>query len=135
MPVPAANQAVAHVELTVNGVSLATDVLVNKTPTRPREMLPIFQAFAGALQSVSENLVAEAGKTISCAKGCGACCRQLVPISPAEAHAIREIVESMPQPRQSIIRERFAAAVAQAEVSGLTAELTDPGRHDEDQAA
>ena len=38
---------------------------------------------------------AEAGKAISCRKGCGACCRQLVPISRTEAERLLSTVAAL----------------------------------------
>ena len=48
-------------------------------------------------------------RSISCTKGCGACCRQLVPLSPPEAWMIADVVRAMPPPRRAAVLERFAA--------------------------
>jgi Fe-S-cluster containining protein len=56
---------------------------------------------------------------ISCKKGCGACCRQLVPISPVEARHIARLVEHLPKPRQDEIRRRFAEARQKLQAAGL----------------
>jgi Fe-S-cluster containining protein len=50
------------------------------------------------------------GKEVSCRKGCGACCNQLVPVSPAEAFMISELVASLPTDRRLEILARFAQA-------------------------
>jgi Fe-S-cluster containining protein len=62
---------------------------------------------------------AEAGKAISCRKGCGACCRQLVPISRTEGEALLALVETMPRERRKAVRARFAAAEAAIGGAGL----------------
>jgi len=75
------------------------------------------------------------GLEISCKKGCGACCRQLVPLSPPEAVMIFEFVESMPEPQKSEIRDRFAVAIRQLQDSGLfekLEELQNPDVSDKD---
>jgi Fe-S-cluster containining protein len=59
------------------------------------------------------------GRSVSCRAGCGACCRQLVVISLAEARILAEVVAAMPAERQAIVRARFAAALAQLEAVGL----------------
>src|SRR4029077_17376339 len=41
-----------------------------------------------------------AGQTISCRKGCAACCRMLVPVSAPEAVALREYVEQLSTDRR-----------------------------------
>ena len=58
-------------------------------------------------------------RSISCAKGCGACCRQLVAIPLVDALALARLVEAMPEPRRGEIRARFAAATARVKASGV----------------
>lgn len=53
---------------------------------------------------------AREGRQVSCKKGCGACCRQAVPLSPAEAWMIADLVASMPPERKAEVLTRFAAA-------------------------
>ena len=80
-----------HETVTLNAVlSLGDDkVRVGFTvPTRPvplSEFLPIFRSMAEAVVGRAVQAVEKEGKTISCRKGCGACCRQLVPITEIEA--------------------------------------------------
>ncbi len=52
----------------------------------------------------------KAGRQVSCRKGCGACCRQAVPVSPAEAWMLYDVVAALPPGRKSAVLERFAAA-------------------------
>src|SRR5262249_44693347 len=63
---------------------------------------------------------------ISCKAGCGACCRQLVPISEVEARNIGELVNSLPEPRRSQICARFAEARHRLEKAGLLEKLLHP---------
>jgi Fe-S-cluster containining protein len=51
---------------------------------------------------------AKLGRIASCKKGCGACCRQLVPLSPPEAWLLHDLVTSFPADRRSIVLERFS---------------------------
>lgn len=53
---------------------------------------------------------ARQGRQVSCTKGCGACCRQAVPLSPAEAFMIADVVASFPPERKQETLRRFAAA-------------------------
>ena len=69
---------------------------------------------------------AREGRTVSCRAGCGACCRQLVPIAAAEARALARVVRSLHEPRQTVVRERFAAAVEAVADARLFDQLTDP---------
>ena len=70
------------------------------------KMLNISSEVADAAAQAAKDL----GFEVSCKKGCGACCRQLVPLSPPEAAMIFEFVESMPEPRKSEVAMRFALA-------------------------
>lgn len=53
---------------------------------------------------------AREGRQVSCKKGCGACCYQAVPLSPAEAWMIADVVASLPADRKAATLERFSAA-------------------------
>ena len=68
----------------------------------------------------------KSGKSISCKAGCGACCRQLVPITPTEAYNLRDLIESLPEPRRSDIRARFAEARRKLDEAGLLEKLLHP---------
>ena len=68
------------------------------------------------------------GGKISCCKGCGACCRQLVPISETEAQSIAELVESLPEPRRSQVKTRFEDAANRLAEAGLLEKLRQPER-------
>ena len=59
------------------------------------------------------------GKTISCRRGCSACCRQVVPVSPAEAWMLYDLVRSLPAERRAHVLDRFADAHAQAMDGGF----------------
>ena len=78
-------------------------------------------AVVAALQGLVNATVsaAEAGKAISCRKGCGACCRQLVPISRTEGEALLALVEAMPEARRTAVRARFAEAEVRIAAAGL----------------
>ncbi|HEY4360147.1 MAG TPA: YkgJ family cysteine cluster protein [Bryobacteraceae bacterium] len=90
--------------------SLDASVQLPREPLRPVELLPVLLSLSEAVVSIAEARVAESGETISCRAGCGACCRQLVPISEPEALHLSALVAAMPEPRQSEVRERFREA-------------------------
>ncbi len=75
---------------------------------------------------MGERAAGRRGASISCRAGCGACCRQLVPVSPPEAVLIQEIVDSMDGTRRRALKERFAKAVDRLKETGLLARLEDP---------
>ena len=88
--------------------------------TVPNAAVPaaeIVPALQGLVNAVVE--AAEAGKAISCRKGCGACCRQLVPVSRTEGERLLQLVETMADERRETLKTRFAAAEAAIEAAGL----------------
>jgi Fe-S-cluster containining protein len=48
------------------------------------------------------------GRKVSCRKGCSACCRHAVPLSPPEAWLLRDLVVSFAPEQKGKILERFA---------------------------
>mgnify|MGYP000017645002 CR=1 FL=1 len=122
----------AQVKIVLSGIEFQTQVPVPRGPVRPRVLLPVIRAFTGAIVDASERMSREQGREISCRAGCGACCRQLVPIAHSEAHELRELVERMPEPQRTRVLRRFEEATRRLGESGLAPVLADPGRHDEE---
>jgi len=113
------------VTLKLNGEPVEMQMTVPAKPIKPHRMLPIFQKMTSAFVEASIQAAEAAGGSISCKAGCGACCRQPVPMSEAEIHQIAELVESMPEPRRSEIRGRFAAGTAHLREMGWFDEIED----------
>ena len=83
------------------------------------EILPAIQQVTDAILGLAEAVTVEAGKEISCKKGCAACCRQLVPVSRGDAAHLRQVLDRLPEERQSVIKERFEAAKERLVDAGL----------------
>jgi Fe-S-cluster containining protein len=84
-------------------------------------------AFTDAVVGAASKGIDEQGsRKISCKRGCGACCRQLVPVAEVEAHQIRRVIDRQPEPRRTEILARFAAARRMLEVAGLLGNLLHP---------
>ncbi len=66
---------------------------------------------------------ANLGRQVSCSKGCGSCCRQLVPLSAPEAIYLAELVASLPKDIGKRIRQRFTEALGQLKHSELLKSL------------
>lgn len=109
--------------LTINGIPLDLEMTVPAKPIKPHRMLPIFHQMANAFTQVGVEAAEGAGRSISCKAGCGACCRQPVPISEIEVYQIAELVEAMPEPRRSVVKKRFADAVDHFRGNGMIDEL------------
>ncbi|MEW6126951.1 MAG: YkgJ family cysteine cluster protein [Acidobacteriota bacterium] len=113
-------------KFTISGSEIELEVTVPAEPIRPRRMLPIFQQLTNTIVDAAVRKVEAEGRTISCKAGCGACCRQLVPIAEMETFHLREVVESLPESRQAEIRKRFDDARERLESAGMLATLRQP---------
>ncbi len=60
-----------------------------------------------------------AGQTISCQKGCAACCRMLVPLSAPEAFALRDHIEQLPTDRRTQLLSRLSDTKDRVKQAGL----------------
>lgn len=118
----------ANIKLRSPEWEMAFNLTVPAGPTTLKELLPLAQTLTDAIVNATVQVVEQRGETISCCKGCGACCRQLVPISEVEARRIAELVESLPEPRRSQVRDRFAEALQRLNEAGLMEKLNDPAR-------
>jgi Fe-S-cluster containining protein len=107
-----------RVTLRIGAQPVALEMTVPAKPVKLYRMLPVFQQLTDMFVDASADVAATDGRSVSCKAGCGACCRQAVPISEAEVHQIAELVLTLPEPRRSEIRARFAAGVARIRATG-----------------
>jgi Fe-S-cluster containining protein len=112
-----------NVELAGPEWRLQTTMSVPTEPIALKEMLPMFFSFADAVMSTAANGVEQSGGKTSCKKGCGACCRQLVPISETEACWIQELVDRLPIQKKIEILDRFVEARRRLAENGLLDKL------------
>jgi len=116
----------ANVTISGPDWDLQTTVSVPQGPTTVRDLLPFAQSFSDAVVNAVVKTNEGNGQKISCTKGCGACCRQLVPITETEARHIRMVVESLPEPQRTAVRTRFAEARQRLEKYGALEKLLHP---------
>jgi Fe-S-cluster containining protein len=105
----------ATLRLTMGDLRIVHPITVPNAAVPAAEIVPALQGLVNAVVEA-----AEAGKAISCRKGCGACCRQLVPVSRTEGERLLQLVEAMPAERRETLLARFAAAETAIEAAGLT---------------
>ncbi len=96
-----------EVTLSIGGRPLKIKLKAPAEPVGARPMLPVFRNITNAFVKFGIEGATTEGRTISCKAGCGACCRQPVPISEAEAFDIAEYVKNLPEPQQTEIKNRF----------------------------
>lgn len=120
-PASADGEPMAEVRLNL-GFGGSRRAVAIQAPMRPldqTELLPILQQFDNEVVALAEEESARQGKQISCCAGCGACCRQLVPVAAAEARRLAALVESFDEPRRATIERRFADALTAYAEAGL----------------
>src|SRR2546429_9274647 len=97
-----------RVALTVRGQRLDVEVRIPDGKLPVAQMLPVFRSVAENFVEMGVAEEKKAGRTVSCQKGCGACCRELVPISAIEAREGAKVVGRMPPGRKDTILTRCA---------------------------
>ncbi|HNY39548.1 MAG TPA: YkgJ family cysteine cluster protein [Bryobacteraceae bacterium] len=95
------------------------DIKLPTGPVRVVELLPVMNAVAGLVVDNAVDEAVDEGRTVTCKAGCGACCRQPVPISVHEAEALLKLVAGMEWERRTKVEGRFAEAMRRMEESGL----------------
>ncbi len=105
----------ATLKLTVGDLRIVHPITVPSAPVPATDVVPALQGLVNAVVAA-----AEAGKSISCRQGCGACCRQLVPVSRTEGERLLALVETMADERRERLRARFTAAEAILDEAGLS---------------
>jgi len=118
---PSQNQETVAVEFSIgigDGTLNATAV-VPKGPTTLTQILPVLQSLDDSLVAGVGTQLHGAGLTISCRAGCGACCRQMVPLSIFEAEALADWIRSLPAVRQQELAERFDTALRKLAGAGF----------------
>lgn len=105
------------------GTTIEATAEVPREPISLTNLLPFLQQVEEAVVESACAEVAKEGKTISCRAGCGACCRQLVPVSLAEAENLANLVAALPEAERTRVEARFTAALAAFERAGDADEL------------
>jgi Fe-S-cluster containining protein len=104
----------------LGGGKVAASAVVPAGETNLTQILPVLRSLDDSLISaaVAQQLTPE-GRTVSCKAGCGACCRQMVPLSIFEAEALGDWIRTLPEPQQQELERRFQNALRKFAASGL----------------
>ena len=98
---------------------MSVRVEVPAEPIRLLELLPILHEVNDTLIAAAVKQVEAEGRRVSCRAGCGACCRQIVPISEMEARYLAELIEAMPEDRKQCVLMRFTQVLGALVTSGM----------------
>lgn len=109
----------ATFSLPIGGVYLEASAQVPAGQTTLTQILPVIQGLENAILGKIADEAAAAGSPISCRAGCGACCRQMVPVSLFEAEALTDWIRSLPEERQEELAGRFHHALSELRDAGV----------------
>ena len=112
-------EVTANIEMTILSRRISLQLTVNSGPTSARELLPIAHGLTQIASDIACSESEANGRPVSCKAGCGACCRQLIPITQAEAHHLRAVVAAMPDAQGRDVERRFDAALSQLQQAGM----------------
>jgi Fe-S-cluster containining protein len=106
-------------------VATAVDVPTGFVPITA--IVPLMRRLGEEAHALEQSRARAAGKSVSCQKGCAACCRMMVPVSAPEAFSLGNYVRALPSERQARIAERFAHAKSLLLSHGLWPRLREMG--------
>jgi len=86
-------------------------------------LLPALRSLTSTVAEAAVKREQAAGREISCKAGCGACCRQLVPLTVTEARQLSELIAGLEESHQTRVRARFLEAMPKIRDSGLWGRL------------
>lgn len=89
------------------------------------DIVPVVRSLGEQAQNLEVARTIESGKTISCQKGCAACCRIMIPVSPPEAFALTDVVRNLPDAHRTRIHHKLADTRSRLQNAGLLPILRD----------
>jgi Fe-S-cluster containining protein len=122
---PGANPITGTITLEIGDENVPALLTASLTEAPYVAQLPIFQAITDELTARGIAREAAAGRSISCKPGCGACCRQPVPLAAVEARGIAALVAAMPDAQRDAVTGRFAAARTALDAAGITTQAAE----------
>jgi len=101
-------------------------VAVDTGPMGLVDLVPTALELTNILVNRARSREEKQGRHISCQAGCGACCRQMVPLSAPEAFYLAELLKSLPSEHRKEVIRRFEGVVKELDGQELIDELLDP---------
>lgn len=117
------NRITANFNLKIGDDLLPIEASVPDAKTNALELIPVFQQLTNQIVAHSIELTEREGKTISCKAGCGACCKQPIPVTLLEVEHLNQVVKRMPEQRQQRVRETFTHHLKAVKDAGLLEKL------------
>lgn len=125
MTTPATERYEIALNTAAGQLTTAIDVPTGFVPVT--SIVPVMRRVGEEAQALEQARSIESGKALSCHKGCAACCRMMVPLSPPEAFALRDYVRGLPVERQQHIAGRLGCTKSVLLSHGLWHRLLEMG--------
>lgn len=122
-------------KLPVGGAFLNVSANLPAGRTTLTQLLPIIQNLENTIINRVGEEAAQLGTPISCKAGCGACCRQMVPVSFFEAEALADWINTLPVERRAELEARFHRALMALRDAGAIEKILDDRWTLEEEAA
>ena len=119
MTEPAIQAVTVNFKVAVGDGSFDASVDVPEGECNLTGLLPALQSLDQALLSAVAEPLGAAGLSISCKAGCGACCRQMVPLSIFEAEALAAWIATLGPDMRQALAQRFHQALLKLAAGGL----------------
>ena len=116
-------QITANFNLKIGDDVLPIEASVPDAKTSALELIPVFQQLTNQIVAHSIELTERQGKTISCKAGCGACCKQPIPVTLLEVEHLNRVVKRMPEQKQKRVRATFSHHLKAVTDAGLLEKL------------
>ncbi len=108
-PDTAAPALTVPLEIRVYGQTLRGSLTASGEEIRLGDLVAPARRIAAAVCDATLRQTADHGAHVPCRRGCSACCRYLVPLSPPEAARMYEDLAALPPPLRTGALERFCA--------------------------
>jgi Fe-S-cluster containining protein len=93
-PIPTVERLNLSVDTPLGSITIPVEVPTALIPVTA--IVPLARHLSSQAQTFESQQAVSAGNTISCTKGCAACCRMLVPVSVPEAFLLYDLSQSLP---------------------------------------
>src|ERR1700744_5296906 len=120
---PSSSTVEVAFSLRVGEGSLQASLEVPAGQTTLTQLLPVLQNFDSGIVNHIALQANAVGHPVSCRAGCGACCRQMVPLSIFEAEALYKWFQTLPEEKQAELERRFHDGLLALRNAGVLEQL------------
>ncbi|MEK7397978.1 MAG: hypothetical protein AAB116_13675, partial [Candidatus Poribacteria bacterium] len=108
---------------TPDGKLPTAKVRIPNIPMRLADLVPPMQQLCNGIVELANKREIASGSAISCKKGCGVCCCQLVPLSAPEAFFLYGYIKSLPEEKRKVIEEKISEIRKAMDFAGIIERL------------